>query len=803
MDIIEEASTSYMEYALSVIISRALPDIRDGLKPVQRRILYAMEQDSLYPTSPHVKSVSIVGDTLKKFHPHGDSSVYEAMVHMAQDFDYRYPLVDGQGNFGSLNNTDAAAPRYTEARMSQHAFHCITNIKENVVDFVDNFDGRYQEPTVLPVEFPTLLCNGTFGIAVGMSSSIPSHNLNEVIDATIALIKNPNIKIEGLLKHIKGPDFPSGGYILGTDNIKEAYLEGTSILILQAKISIEDRGNNAKNLIVSELPHGVSSDKIETQISALKAQDDFVLGVADVANLSDNKRGTHLVIEIAKNHNPDVVLKHLLEKTSLRINERVSMRVIDGGVPKIANLKDILQAFVEFRFDIVTKFTEHRLKQAEHTILIQEGFNVVLQDIDNAVAIIRKANDKAAASQSLQKKYKLTAEQVDRVLEMPLSRLTKMEISAIKKRIAELSEEIKEYKALLGDKKQIAKYIIAQLNNIKEELGDDRRSEIIDGEPEKVDVADLVGSENVVVSISKDGYVKRTPLSEYKTQKRGGKGSTSSTISEEDFVSDVLIAPVNQGLLFFTNQSKVYYQDIYRIPQAARRAKGVHLNSVLVLGDGEVVKACVPIKDWGTEDALLLVTTKGVIKKTKISEYSSVVKRNKGLIAFGLSDDDEICRVLSVGEDSDIFIITQQGNCVRFASDIVRGSGRQASGVKGIQIGKNDIVIDAGAIEKKDKNYLLTISAQGKCKRSKLSEYAARLNRGGSGIKAVKLAKDDVVASIEVVSPDDSIIVVTSANKTLRYQCSEIKETSRVTQGVNLIQLDDGDSVVETSVVKI
>jgi DNA gyrase subunit A len=797
VDLVEEASKSYMEYALSTIVSRALPDIRDGLKPVQRRIIYAMMEDGLFPDASHVKCVSIVGDTLKKYHPHGDQTVYNTLVNMEQDFNFRYPLVDGQGNFGSINDSqNPAAPRYTEAKMTEYCKYCVSNIDENVVDFVENFDGRYQEPEVLPVPFPNILCNGSTGIAVGMSTNIPPHNLNEVIDATIELIKNPNLEIEDLMKYIQGPDFPSGAYILGTESINELYTEGKSTIVMQAKIMIEERTNGAKNIIITELPYRVSPDKIEIAITDLtKKEEDPISGISDIKNLSDNTRGIYLVIELKKDVNPDAVLSRLFNSTDLRSRFYADMKMIDNNEPTPANLKYILQAFIDFRVLVVTKMLQNRLSKNENEIHLQEGLSLVLDNINRAIDLIQDSKNRKSATKALRNEFGISNKQADYVLDISLSRLTQIGKKVVQDKVKELQKEIDKYKNILSDRDKINNFIIDNLTEIKNILGDKRKTKIIAEKPENINVKDLIGKEKMVITTTRDGYIKRTALNEYKLQQKGGKGVISLTKKEEDAIQELCIAQANQQMLFFTNKGKMYHQDIHRIPQVTRKARGIHVNNLLTIDKSEIVKAGLVLDD-NKNDYLISVTKKGRVKKTHLSEYS-LEKKRKGILAFKLSDDDEICKILQAVDRNDICILTNDGMIVRYPIEKIKSSGRRAIGAQGIDLSKDAFVVDVQSVTPASRKYIVVVTSCGYGKKSALSEYNANVNRGGKGVKALDLEKDDEVAGMTIVTNQDQIVLISSECKLLRHNSDNLKITGRVTKGVKFIDLDEDEKVVD------
>lgn len=796
VDIVDETSVSYVEYALSVITSRALPNIKDGLKPVQRRIIYTMKEASLYPNSPFVKSISVVGDTLKKYHPHGDAAVYGTLTKMAQPFNFRYPLVDGQGNFGSISGAPPAAARYTEARMSKYAANCVIDIDKGIVGFGDNFDGRYQEPEVLPVSFPNLLCNGSSGVAVGMATKIPSHNLSEVIDAAIAMIKNPAIDLDGIMKYVQGPDFASGGYILGVDKIKIAYNTGKGPIVLQAKVSMEDE-NGSKSIVVTELPYEVSPSQIELEVFKLKnKEEDGISEITDVKDLSDNDRGTHIVIELSSKANADVILEKLFNATSLRRTFNFNMRVISDGIPKLVGLKDIIREFIDFRTDTMTKLLNSKLNDLRSSLHIQEGFETVLKNVRKVVDLIEVSANKDDATKKLIAKYKLSDEQVEKILSMPLVKLTKMERQSIIDNIKLLNKEIKKYVDILSTQSNLDKYIISELSGVKAKLGDERRTQIIDEEPGKVDVGALIGSEEMVVIMTKGGYIKRTPLSEYhRTKNKGGKGVTALTTKAEDTVRFMFVAPLNGEVLFFTNSAKMYYQNVHRIPVANKGGKGVFINSLLTLDSNEKVEGFTVLGDSVDNEYLLFITKSGAINKVAIADYK-IGKRKRGLLAFKLGDNDEICKILKAHDKGELMLITKKGIAVRYSVGILVAKAKSATGVKVIKLGKDDHVVDAQFIKKGKGLSLLTVSSMGRAKRTDLSEYRQLITRPSKGVVATKLSDDkDYVVAMEVITKDDDVMLITSGGKSLRYNCSKIKVHGRVSAGSKLITLADNEVV--------
>lgn len=767
VDLVEEASYSYMEYAMSTIISRALPDIRDGLKPVQRRIIYAMLEDGLHSGAPFVKSVSIVGDTLKKYHPHGDQTVYGSLVNMAQPFNFRYPLVAGQGNFGSINDPQSpAAPRYTEAKMTEYCEYCVKDIDNDVVDFVDNFDGRYKEPEVLPVMFPNLLCNGAVGIAVGMSTNIPPHNLCEVIDATIALIKNPSISVSKLMKHIKGPDFPTGGYVFG-EGLEKVYEDGKGTITLQARVTEEERVDGGKNIVITELPYRVSPDKIEVKIAELRNSDDFYASnIIDIKNLTDSRRGTYMVVELKNDADMLAVLERLFNDTDLRVNFHIDMKVVSGGAPKNVGLKTILQSFIDFRRNIVTRLLGNKMRQAEAKLELQRGLLLVLKNINKVIKLIQKSDKKSDAISSLMREFNVSERQAEHILNMPIIRLMRTEREGVANTAKKLEEEIAEYKSILSSNESIDKYIIKELNDVKSRIGDDRRTHIVyDAEQ---NLSSLLDDEVVVVAVSGGGYIKKMKLPEC-----GIKDSRQIFNIKGPF-QYLNAAKNSQYLLFFSQNGKVYRYSVRDIMSYGVNDLGIHLNSLLAISNEERIHSIICPQEGGT---VLLITKHGMIKRVMVEEYSGISREGK---AINLDIDDELCRALYVlNANDDVVILTANGKVARYSVDNINISKLTSSSVKGISLDDGDYIVDV-ALAPLNGNNVIICTKKGFIKKTLLNEYPATLNRGGKGVVGIKLNDDDTAVSLHI---DANGLVVLCSDGLIFDLPTEMKPMGRATKG--------------------
>lgn len=794
VNIEDEMKKSFIDYAMSVIVSRALPDVRDGLKPVHRRILYSMYELGLSPDKPFRKSARIVGDVLGKYHPHGDSSVYDAMVRMAQDFSTRYILVEGHGNFGSIDGDSPAAMRYTEARMSRIAMEMLADINKDTVDFMPNFDETLKEPTVLPSKFPNLLVNGSSGIAVGMATNIPPHNLGEVIDGTIALIDNPDISVEEMMRYIKGPDFPTGGIILGTQGIKEAYITGRGKITIRARTNIEELPNNRSRIIVTEIPYQVNKARLIEKIAEL-VRDKKIEGISDIRDESD-REGMRIVIEVKKDANPNVVLNYLFKHTQMQETFGVIMLALVDGEPKVMGLKELLTHYINHQKDVLIRRTRYDLEKAEARAHVLEGLLVALDHIDEVINIIRSSRTVQIARDSLMERFGLSERQAQAILDMRLQRLTGLEREKIEEEYAELKNTIQYLKDVLASDAMQYKIIKEELLAIKEKYSDDRRTEITFS-PGEINIEDLIDEYDVVVTLTHRGYVKRTPLSTYKSQRRGGKGISGLQTRDEDFVQDIFVTTTHKSILFFTSTGRVYILKAYEIPEAGRQARGTAIINLLQLMPGERIEAVFPVDDIEDEKYLVMATRKGFIKKSPIKEFKNI--RKSGLIAITLREDDELVGVELTNGKQEIMLASHKGMAIRFNEADVRPMGRTAMGVKGMELDKDDYIIGMQLVA--EDGYVLTISERGYGKRTPIDEYRAQ-NRGGKGIITMNVTeKTGNLVGLEMVTEDDELMIINSNGIIIRIEVKDISVIGRNTQGVLLMRTDEGESVV--SVAKI
>lgn len=790
----EEMKKSYLDYAMSVIVSRALPDVRDGLKPVHRRILYSMDELKLTADKPHRKSARIVGDCLGKYHPHGDSSVYQAMVRLAQDFSTRYPLVDGHGNFGSVDGDGAAAMRYTEARMAKITHEMLRDIDKETVDFGLNFDESLKEPLVLPSKYPNLLVNGTNGIAVGMATSIPPHNLGEVIDGAVMLIDNPEATIDELNTVIKGPDFPTGSTITGRDNIRQAYHTGRGKVIVQAKTEFEEMKNNKTRIIVTEIPYQVNKARLIEKIAQL-VRDKKVDGITDLRDESD-RTGMRIVIELRRDANPNVVLNTLYKHTQLQDTYSIIMLALVNGEPKVLTLKEVLEHYLNHQKDVVIRRTKYELKKANARAHILEGLRIALDHIDEIIKLIRASKTGAEAKEALMTNYKLSEKQAQAILDMRLQRLTGLERNKIETEYSELLETIKGYQETLANEHLVMGLIREDLLYVKNKYNDDRRTAITHSVNE-INIEDMIDEENVVVTLTHFGYIKRMPEDTYRLQRRGGRGVAGLSTREDDFVENIFMTSTHDHLLFFTNFGKVYTIKAYQIPEAGRQAKGMAIVNLLPLEAEERVKAIVPVKEFTDDEYLMFITKNGLVKKTALSQYGAI--RKTGLNAIHLKENDELINVKKTDGNSEVLIITQKGQSIRFQESQSRPMGRTATGVRGIRLAKNDKVIAADLSNEGE--YLLVISQKGHGKRTSLDEYRLQ-SRGGKGIKTynIKDLTGDLVEA-RIVKEEDQIMLISFEGIVIRMNMSNIQPKGRSTQGVRLMNLDEGDRVVSLAKV--
>ncbi len=788
-DIENEMKDSYLDYAMSVIVGRALPDVRDGLKPVHRRIFMGMHDLSLTSRKPYRKSAKVTGDVTGNYHPHGTASVYDTIVRLAQDFSMRYVLVDGQGNFGSIDGDPPAAERYTEVRMSPLAEELLKDIDKNTVDFVPNYDNTREEPLVLPCAFPNLLVNGSTGIAVGMATNVPPHNLGEVIDGLMHLIDHPEATVKDLIKFIHGPDFPTGGYILGREGIVEAYTTGRGSVRMQAKAAVETDKKDRERVIVSELPYQVNKAQLIEKIAEL-VRDKKMEGITDLRDESD-RDGMRIVIEVSKNMNAQVVLNNLLTQTSLRTSFGIIMLALVNGQPRVLNLKGLLYHYLEHRKEVVIRRTKFDLDKAEKRAHILEGLRIAIDNLDKVIKTIRASKSTDEAKTALVENFELSPIQAQAILEMQLRQLTNLEIKKIEEEYKEIIKTIEMLKGILGSEKKLWQVIKDELTEIKTKYADPRRSEII-GKAEDLKVEDLIEDEQGVITLSHAGYIKRIPIDSYHKQRRGGKGVAGATMREEDFIERMYTASTHDYLLIFTSFGKVHWLKVYEIPESSRYAKGTALANVLKLGEGEKISAVLPVKEFVDKLAILMATKDGLIKNTSLSAFDK--PRAGGIIAITLGKGDSLVSAWITDGKQDIFLATKQGKSIRFQEKQVREVGRAGKGVRGIRLAKNDLVIGMEVV--REGMSLLTATEKGYGKRTKLSAYR-RQGRGGKGILNIKTtAKNGLAISITSVGDEDEIIAMTKESKVIRQRVKEIKTTGRLAQGVRLIKMGDDDRLV-------
>ena len=789
VDLKKTMENSYIDYAMSVIASRALPDVRDGLKPVQRRVLYSMIELNNGPDKPHRKSARIVGDTMGKYHPHGDSSIYGALVNMAQDWSFRYPLVDGHGNFGSVDGDGAAAMRYTEARLSKISMELLADIGKDTVDFVPNFDEKRREPLVLPTRIPTLLINGSSGIAVGMATYIPPHNLTEVLDGAIAQIDDPEISVEDLMEYIKGPDFPTKASIMGKSGIRAAYATGKGRIIVRAKTQIEEHKDGSYSIIVTELPYQVNKKMLVESIASL-VKDKKIEGLSDIDDHSSDRVGIRLEIFLKRDANPQVVLNQLFKYTKLQDSLSINMLAIKDGRPKTMGLKEILDQYIIFQKKIVTRRTQYDLSKAEARMHILEGLRIALNNIDEIINIIRNSYDDA--KERLMETFGLSDIQAQSVLDMRLGQLQKLNGEKIEEEYAELSKKVEEYKKLLSDETVLLEQIKKEIIEIRDKYGDERLTTI---EPaiDIIEDEDLIEREECVLTMTHFGYIKRLPLDTYKNQHRGGRGVSGLSTREEDFVEKIFTASSHDFILFLTNTGRMFKTKVYRIPEAGRTAKGTAVVNLIGLEKDEKVTAMIPIKEFSNEKYLTMITRQGFVKKTNLSEYDT--NRKGGLIAISLREGDELMSVDLTDGESNIILCTKNGMCIKFKETDVRPMGRSASGVTGIRLSEGDYVI-GGSVCDIEGAKLLTVTENGYGKKTDINEFKCQ-NRAGRGVTGYKITeKTGLVAGIAVIAETDDLMVITSDGIIIRMSTDEISEFGRVTQGVKVMRTSDDVKVV-------
>ncbi|HXJ85062.1 MAG TPA: DNA gyrase subunit A [Candidatus Methylomirabilis sp.] len=789
----DEMRESFIDYSMSVIVQRALPDVRDGLKPVHRRILYAMNELGLMPNRPFKKSATVVGDVLGKYHPHGDSAVYDSLVRMVQDFSLRYPLVDGQGNFGSVDGDPAAAYRYTEARLTRIALAMLEDIDKNTVDFIPNFDDRLKEPTVLPSRLPNLLVNGSAGIAVGMATNIPPHNLREVAAAAAHLADHPDATVADLRKHIVGPDFPTGGIVYGRDGINECYQSGRGRIVVRARAQIEEKeSSNRSQIVVTEIPYMVNKARLLEQI-AESVRDKRIEGISDLRDESD-RDGMRVVIELKRDVVPMVVLNNLFKHTQMQTTFGAIMLALVDGVPKVMNLKELLEHFVEHRHEVITRRTTFDLEKAEERQHILEGLKIAVENIDAVIKIIRGSKTTEEADEKLRARFKLSEVQSKAILDMRLAKLTGLEIEKLEAELKEVRALVSELRAILASKPKRLGILKAELEALAKDFGDERRTEIV-ADQGNFSVEDLVAEEDMVITISHTGYIKRIPVSTYRRQRRGGRGLNGMGTKEDDWVEHLFIASTHDYVMFFTVNGQVYWLKVYDIPQGGRAARGKPVVNCIAIKPDEQIAALTPVREFADDRYLMFVTRGGTVKKTVLSAYGNV--RSTGINAINIEKGDELIDVQVTDGTNDIVLATRHGMSIRFLEKDVREMGRATTGVRGIELEKDDAVI--GMVIVKREATLLVVAEHGLGKRSELADYRIQ-HRGGKGIITLKRTeKTGEVVALKEVIPDDELMVITRHGVIIRLPVNDISVIGRNTQGVKVINLDDGDVVVDVA----
>ena len=791
VNLTSQMKNSFLDYAMSVIVSRALPDVRDGLKPVQRRILYGMNELGVTPDKPYKKSARIVGDVMGKFHPHGDSSIYEGLVRMAQDFSYRYMLVDGHGNFGSVDGDGAAAMRYTEAKMSKIAVEMLRDINKNTVDFHDNYDGTEKEPDVLPARFPNLLVNGASGIAVGMATNIPTHNLGEVINGLHMLMNNPDITTEGLMKAIPGPDFPTGGVVMGKSGIRKAYETGRGTIIVRAKVDIEEQKNGKQRIIVHEIPYMVNKAKLIERIAELARNKD-IDGITDVNDETD-RDGMRIVIDVRRDASAEVILNNLYKMTLMQTTFNFNMLAIVNGAPKILSLKQILQYYLEHQESVVRRRTEFELKKAQNRAHIVAGLRIALDHIDEIINIIRNSQTSEVAKNELMNNYGLSDRQAQAILDMRLVRLTGLEREKIEDEYQKLMTAIADYKDILAHRERINQIIYDELMEIQKRFGDERRTELQVGDITNIEDEDLIEEEDIIVALTHNGYIKRLPVDEFKSQHRGGRGVKGMGVHKDDFIEQLISSSTHDMLLFFTNSGKVYSMKGYEVPEYGRAAQGIPIINLLGINNKEKISAVINVShETNDDDKYLFFTTKlGTVKRTAVTEFKNI--RSNGLKALNLHENDELIDVEVISEDQPMIIGTHNGYALSFKSSVVRSMGRSAAGVRGIRLRNEDYVIGAAPLNSDSK--VLVISENGFGKQTPASEYPIK-GRGGLGVKTVNVtAKNGPLVGLATVNGDEDIMLVTDQGVIIRFGIESVSQTGRSAVGVHLIKIDNGARV--------
>lgn len=796
VNISQEMRTSFLDYSMSVIVSRALPDVRDGMKPVHRRIIYAMNDLGMHPDKAYKKSARIVGEVIGKYHPHGDAAVYDTMVRMAQDFSYRHMLVDGHGNFGSVDGDQAAAMRYTEARLSKISMELVRDLNKDTVDFRDNYDGSEHEPVVFPARFPNLLVNGTSGIAVGMATNIPPHNLGETIDAVLALSKDPDITIEELMEYLPGPDFPTAGIIIGRSGIRKAYETGRGSITMRAKVDVEEDANGKTSIIVTEIPYQVNKARLVEKIAEL-VREKRIEGITDLRDES-SRDGMRIVMELRRDANANVILNNLYKYTALQTNFGVNMLALVDGQPKILNIKECLEHYLDHQVDVIKRRTAFDLKKAEARAHILEGLRIALDHLDEVINLIRNSKTTEIAREGLMNRFKLSEKQAQAILDMRLQRLTGLEREKIENEYKDLLALISELKGILADEEKVLEIIREELQEIKERFSDERRTEIVAGAAGFFEDEDLIPEENIVITLTHRGYVKRLPASTYRTQRRGGRGVQGMGTNEDDFVEHLVSCSTHDTILFFTNKGKVYKLKGYEIPEFSRTAKGLPIVNLLQVEKEEWINAVIAVEEYDEEKYLIFTTKHGIAKRTSLSQFANI--RKGGLIAVYLREDDELISVRLSDGNSDMLIATKNGYLIRFDEQQIRPMGRMASGVKGISLRENDEVVSMDIIEP-DSN-ILHVTSNGYGKQTPEAEYR-KINRGGKGVLTCKITeKTGHVVTVKVVQGDEDLMLMTSKGVLIRIPVEEISETGRNAMGVRLIRVQDEEEVATVAKVE-
>lgn len=796
VNLTKEMKTSFIDYAMSVIVARALPDVRDGLKPVHRRILYGMNELGVTPDKPHKKSARITGDVMGKYHPHGDSSIYEAMVRMAQWWSYRYMLVDGHGNFGSMDGDGAAAQRYTEARMSKIALEMLRDINKNTVDFVDNYDANEREPLVLPARFPNLLVNGATGIAVGMATNIPPHNLGETIDAVKLVMDNPEVTTKDLMEVLPGPDFPTGALVMGKSGIHKAYETGKGSIVLRSRTEIEETKTGRERIVVTEFPYMVNKTKVHEHIVRL-VQEKRIEGITAVRDES-NREGVRFVIEVKRDASANVILNNLFKMTQMQTNFGFNMLAIQNGVPKILSLRQILDAYIEHQKEVVVRRTRFDKEKAEARAHILEGLLIALDHIDEVIRIIRASETDAEAQAELMSKFKLSERQSQAILDMRLRRLTGLERDKIQSEYDDLLALIADLADILAKPERVSQIIKDELDEVKRKFGDQRRTELMVGEVLSLEDEDLIEESDVLITLSNKGYIKRLDQAEFTAQKRGGRGVQGTGVKDDDFVRELVSTSTHDHLLFFTNKGRVYRLKGYEIPEYGRTAKGLPVVNLLKLDEGESIQTIINVESERSDDAYLFFTTRhGIVKRTSVKEFANI--RQNGLKALNLKDEDELINVLLTEEDTDIIIGTKFGYAVRFNQSVVRGMSRIATGVKGVNLREGDTVVGASVIT--DQDEVLIITEKGYGKRTVATEYPTK-GRGGKGMKTANVAeKNGPLSGLLTVKGDEDLMIITDTGVMIRTNVADISQTGRSTMGVKVMRLDQDAKIVTFTTV--